>query len=60
MKWQATASENGERHVIPIDDLRPHTETWRCWCQPTADDGVWVHHSLDKREEFERGERAAS
>lgn len=37
-------------HITPIDDLRPHVETPECWCKPTDDEGVWVHHSLDQRE----------
>ena len=42
-------------HVIPIDDLKPHLETADCWCHPTDDEGVMVHHSLDKREDYETG-----
>ena len=42
-------------HLIPLDDLRKHEETWACWCTPTllqeADsEVVVVHHSLDGRE----------
>lgn len=47
-------------HVLPIDDLKPHEVSPRCWCGPTPDDdapSVLVHHSMDKREEFEQGER---
>ena len=55
MKWQATCLCNGERHVRPIGDLRPHVLRHDCWCRPTEDDGVWVHHSMDRREEVEAG-----
>jgi hypothetical protein len=47
-------------HVMPLDDLKPHIAVKECWCNPTPDEEaaeVLVHHSLDKREEFERGER---
>jgi hypothetical protein len=55
--WRAVALHTGERHVLPLEDLRPHTHSATCWCGPSDDDGVWVHHSLDRREEVERGER---
>lgn len=42
-------------HVIPLDDLRPHSLT-DCWCQPFDDEGVIVHNSMDQRERYERGE----
>lgn len=51
MNWLATSE-----HVLPIDDLRPHIERYDCWCRPTDDGGIWVHHSMDRREFAERGE----
>jgi hypothetical protein len=55
---------NGDRHVIPVGDLREHNDRSRwCWCGPTVimtdeDTGqpfpkgraVVVHHSADGRE----------
>jgi hypothetical protein len=45
-------------HVVPLNDLREHTDSPDCWCNPTEDDGewpdVWVHHSMDRREEYEQ------
>jgi hypothetical protein len=48
-------------HVIPIGDEREHAVSSWCWCGPDlGDDGdddtppVYVHHSADMREEFER------
>jgi hypothetical protein len=55
--WHAVQTQYGDLHVVPLDDLRPHVESDICWCNPTDDDGLWVHHSLDRREEYERGER---
>lgn len=46
--------------VVPIDDLREHEEGSCCWCRPLDDDGVIVHNSMDRREEFERGARIPS
>ena len=43
-------------HVLPQEDLRPHEISEHCWCVPTDDDGILVHHSMDKRELIERGE----
>jgi hypothetical protein len=47
-------------HVLPVDDLREHTCSSTCWCAPVEDDGVMIHSSMDRREEYERGERKAS
>ena len=58
MSWEAIALPNGQRHVIPLDDLRPHDESPDCWCRPTEDFegvGVMVHHALDRREQYETG-----
>lgn len=43
-----------EGHVYPKDDLRDH-EDENCWCKPTDDEGLIVHHSMDKREDYENG-----
>lgn len=37
-------------HVLPRNDLREHSDTRNCWCGPTEDEGVFVHHSMDRRE----------
>lgn len=45
-------------HVLPIDDLRPHERSDRCWCRPKRDDEeprVVVHTSMDQRETYEQG-----
>jgi hypothetical protein len=47
-------------HVVPVNDLREHTPRPDCWCNPTEDNewpDVWVHHSMDKREEYEQGRK---
>lgn len=41
------------RHVIPVDDQREHYTIVHCWCIPTIDDGVIIHHALDCREYYE-------
>jgi hypothetical protein len=46
-------------NVIPVNDLRPHVLT-DCWCGPDDDDGIMVHHSMDQREMYERGEIKSS
>ena len=50
----------GGWHVVPLNDLREHDLNGSCWCKPTLDDGVWLHHSMDGREAFETGERLPS
>lgn len=45
------------------DDLREHTLSLDCWCRPaidTEESRVVIHHSMDRREEYERGERKPS
>lgn len=50
---------NAPVHVYPRNDFRPHeTDGKPCWCKPTAnDDGVIVHNSMDRREEYEEGRK---
>lgn len=59
MPWLAAIADDGTRYVLPIDDLRPHEHGPECWCQPIDNDGVFVHNSLDRREEYERGRRVS-
>jgi hypothetical protein len=57
-RWKIVIA-SGERHVMPIDDLKAHY-TYDCWCVPFDEDGIWVHNSMDGRELYERGERRVS
>ena len=60
-KWEVwERGDTGQRHVIPQDDLKPHDLINYCWCNPVDDEGIIVHNSMDKREEYERGERKMS
>ena len=59
MTW--TAFERYDwTHVVPDDDLREHELTKDCWCHPYDDDLIWVHNSMDRREDYEHGKRALS
>lgn len=51
--WEAHVYDDGAKHVVPVGDLRDHDHMADCWCLPTYDEGTWVHHSLDRREEYE-------
>ena len=47
-------------HIVPINDLREHIASTDCWCKPTEDvkfDDIWMHHAMDKREEYEEGRK---
>lgn len=45
-------------HVYPINDLREHeVEGKKCWCNPTEEEGVIIHNSMDRREEYEQGRK---
>lgn len=50
-------------HVSPIADYKPHvlSNTKGCWCRPRILFGkIVLHHSMDKREDFEEGHRKPS
>jgi len=52
-----------EWHIVPTGDLRDHDAEKTCWCKPQLDfdrDDVWIHNSLDGREDFETGKRKPS
>ena len=50
---------NGEEtyDIKPIKDLKPHSDGPDCWCKPLRHDGssVFVHNSMDRREDYETG-----
>jgi hypothetical protein len=46
--------------VMPVNDFRLHIHGLKCWCRPTDDDCVIVHHAMDGREAYERGDRVKS
>ncbi len=42
-------------HIVPTNDLKPHSDHRACKCQPTpSEDGLLIiHNSFDGREFFE-------
>lgn len=47
-------------HTIPVNDLREHIESRFCWCKPRQDEeepALWIHNSMDRREEYEQGRK---
>jgi hypothetical protein len=60
MNGTKTMHNDARIHVIPMNDLREHAASTDCWCKPTEDDelpDVWVHNSMDEREEYEEGRK---
>lgn len=55
VRGKQVMEDEGHIHVYPINDLKEHVlEGLTCWCRPEEnDDGVIVHNSLDRREEYE-------
>jgi nicotinamide mononucleotide adenylyltransferase len=52
------ADDTSHFHIVPVGDLRDHEADPRCWCRPTEDEedpGIWVHHAMDGREQYEQG-----
>jgi len=41
-------------HIIPIGDKIEHRADYDCCGAYLDPDGMWIHHSADKREQFER------
>lgn len=48
MSWTVWETDLDEIHVIPTDEEHSHTAL--CWCKPTLDGNIFVHHSADRRE----------
>lgn len=50
--------ESRHFHIIPAGDIDLHRADPTCWCSPEEDPedpGIWVHHAMDRRDEYERG-----
>jgi len=45
-----TLPENGDLHVIPETENKPHIRSRKCWCRPTQEEpGIWLHgEPIDK------------
>jgi len=59
--WMTRHRRRRTWHVLPIEDLRDHDESLRCWCQPRLEHieevpqaRIVVHNSADGRELVER------
>lgn len=51
------------KNVTPMNDLKEHVHSMRCWCKPKRDDEderIIIHNSADGREAFETGKRKLS
>ncbi len=55
MTW-SVFHDDDDYHIIPDDDVKKHSRTDMCWCNPSFESNIlsWVHHSADKREAKER------
>ncbi|MBY0355523.1 MAG: hypothetical protein K2Q12_07310 [Rickettsiales bacterium] len=52
------SDKNTTIHVYPLNDFRPHnTDGKPCWCKPTEEEGLIIHNSMDRREEYEEGRK---
>lgn len=40
-------------HIYPLGDLKEHELQPHCWCRPRREDGLIIHNSLDRREDYE-------
>ena len=53
--WFVWADHDGQMHAIPANEDHDHARS--CWCRPTLDDGVLVHHSCDETPEKDHARR---
>ena len=58
MKDWVTAKLPDASHVLPLNDLKAHYDSERCWCKPRTErfnDGklLITHNSADGREFYE-------
>lgn len=48
-------------HIVPRNDIREHEISRSCWCNPIMRDDehdpIWLHNSLDGRENCEDEEK---
>jgi hypothetical protein len=54
--WIVTGYRGEGQHIMPVDDLVPHTRSLACPCRPSRDpeeSRVIIHHSADGREHVE-------
>lgn len=59
-QWLTTEHDDGNVHVVPLDDERIHTFTTECECKPrtevvTTDALLVSHNAWDRRELHEPG-----
>lgn len=46
--------------VAPVNDLRDHElANQDCWCRPRLEEGIIIHNSMDRREEYEEGRQTS-
>lgn len=48
---------DGNRHVMPTDDIKPHEESIKCWCCPKYDPDyptVVIHNAFAESYKEER------
>jgi hypothetical protein len=58
-QWAVYEQDTGDRHVMPLEDLKPHIYQ-ECWCCPkrdATDDYIVIHNAMDEREQYEQGRK---
>ena len=57
----ATWESRVDIHWIPLNDIRTHVQSKKCWCEPLESWGCeWFHNSADEREYYEEGYRKSN
>lgn len=57
-QWTNPRGNRAEFHCLPLDDLKPHIESDKCWCEPKVEGSstksrsarLIIHNSADGRE----------
>lgn len=53
--WEKAQIVGQHPHVMPLNDWVEHLVAPHCWCHPRCEDDVWIHNSMDRREDYEVG-----
>ena len=56
--WDVRSLRMSPTHAVPIGDIRAHLDIPGCWCGPSVDGDIYVHHALDGRQFKTRGANA--
>lgn len=57
-RWMIVEDDDGDNHVMPVEDVCAHVDSMACVCKPRRQDigGPIVHNAFDGRKDDRREE----